>query len=284
MDRLRTDSKSVAIAGYLVANGPQKRRGFARMNKPLFTKLIKTWHPDLTTSARRKIVCEEMSRHILSANEIGDEESLKEIERVGEGYLEVVKNRELEAEEERRRDAEFGEILRRFSEMQAAESRGECAYAIPINPPRQQYLGRFLWMLNPYLLTFSVFEWRENGRLHNALATGNAAAWLWIWYHFWNQLGAIEAAEIAAGHSLAGVRGFAFVLFRGALIAAALPVALPLGVLAGGAAITISVVWVVAWIAAGVLGFFHPWLVPLPYFFAGIILSAAGWAALGEDL
>ncbi len=46
------------------------------MSNPLFTKLIKAWHPDLTTNARRKIVCEEMTKHILTAHETGDDEAL----------------------------------------------------------------------------------------------------------------------------------------------------------------------------------------------------------------
>ena len=254
------------------------------MNKPLFTKLIKTWHPDLTTSARRKIVCEQMTRHILCANEADDEETLKAIERLGEGYLEVAKERELEAEEERRSDADFEEIRRRFHEMQAAESRGEWAYAIPINPPRASFLSWLLWMINPYLLTFSVREWRENGRLYNVWALCNAVVWLWIWFQLWSQLGSFEATSLAAGHAHEGAMGLVFVLVRGVLIVAALPVAFPIALFAGGAAIVIGTLWLVAWVVGGVLGFFHPWLIPVPYFVAGISLIAAGWAALGEDL
>ena len=254
------------------------------MNKPLFIRLIKVWHPDLTTSARRKIVCEEMTKHILCANETDDEDTLKEIERLGESYLEVANEREFEAEEERRSDADFEEIRRRFYEMQAAESRGEWANAIPIIPPRQNFMLWLLWLLCPYLLTLSVRDWRENGRLHNAWALCNAAGWLWIWIHIWSQIGSFEAASLAAGHPHDGAIGLLFVLIRGVLIVAALPVALPLGVFAGGAAVAIGTLWLVAWIAGAVLGFFHPWLIPVPYFVAGISLIAAGWAALGEDL
>ena len=251
------------------------------MNKPLFTKLIKAWHPDLTTNLRQKIVCEEMTKYILCANETDDEDTLKEIERLGEGYLEVAKERELEAEEERRSDGDFEEIRRRFYEMQAAESRRTWAYAVPIIPPRQNFL---LWMINPYLLTFSVREWRENGRLHNAWALCNAVSWLWIWLHIWSQIGSFEAASLAAGHPHDGAIGLLFVLIRGVLIVAVLPVAFPIAVFAGGATIAIGTLWLVAWITGGVLGFFHPWLVSVPYFAAGIALIAAGWAALGEDL
>ena len=270
--------------GCIFPHGTPERIGFTRMNNPLFTKLIKAWHPDLTTSARRKIVCEEMTRHILCANEADDEDTLKEIERLGEGYLEVAKDREFEAEEERRSDADFEEIRRRFYEMQAAESRGTWAYAIPIIPPRQNFMLWLLWLLCPYLLTLSVRDWRENGRLHNAWALCNAAGWLWIWLHIWSQIGSFEAASLAAGHPHDGAIGLLFVLIRGVLIVAALPVALPLGVFAGGAAVAIGTLWLVAWIAGAVLGFFHPWLIPVPYFVAGISLIAAGWAALGEDL
>jgi hypothetical protein len=254
------------------------------MNKQLFTKLIKAWHPDLTTSARRKIVCEEMTRHILCANEADDEDTLKEIERLGESYLEVAKERELEAEEERRSDADFEEIRRRFYEMQAAESRGEWANAIPIIPPQPNFLLWLLWMINPYLLTFSVQDWRENGRLHNAWALCNSAGWVWIWLHIWNQVGCLEAGSLAAGHTHDGAIGLLFVLFRGALIVAALPVAFPMAVFAGGAGVVICTLWFAAWIVGGALGFFHPWLIPVPYFLAGISLIAGGWAVLGEDL
>jgi len=254
------------------------------MNKPLFTKLIKTWHPDLTTSARRKIVCEEMTKHILRANETDDEDTLKAIERHGEGYLEVAKARALEAEEERRSDADFEEIRRRFYEMQAAESRGEWANAIPIIPPRQNFLLWLLWVSSPYLLTLSVRDWRENGRLHNAWALCNAAGWLWIWLLIWKQVGSFESVSLATEHARDGAIGLLFVLLRGALIVAALPVALPLGVFAGGAAVVICTLWLVAWLVGGALGFIHPWLTFVPFFVAGISLIAAGWAALGEDL
>jgi hypothetical protein len=254
------------------------------MNKPLFTKLIKAWHPDLTTNLRQKIVCEEMTKYILCANETDDEDTLKEIERLGEGYLEVVKERALEAEEERRSDADFEEIRRRFYEMQAAESRRTWAYAIPIIPPRPNFLLWFLWMINPYLLTFSVRDWRENGRLHNAWALCNAVGWLWIWLQLWSQLGSFEAVSVATEHTRDGAIGLLFVLLRGAFIVAALPVAFPVAVFAGGAAVVICTVWFAAWIAGGVLGFFHPWLIPVPFFVAGIVLIATGWSVLGEDL
>ena len=254
------------------------------MNNPLFTKLIKTWHPDLTTSVRRKIVYEQMTRHILCANEADDQETLEEIERLGEGYLEVAKERELEAEEERRSDVNFEEIRRRFHEMQAAESRGEWANAIPIIPPRPNFLLWLLWMINPYLLTFSVQDWRENGRLHNAWALCNAVGWLWSWLHIWNLIGSFEAASLAAGHAHDGAIGLIFVLLRGAFIVAALPVAFPVAVFAGGAAIVIGVLCLASWVAGAVLGFFHPWLAFVPYFVAGIVLVATGWSVLGEDL
>ena len=254
------------------------------MNTPLFKKLVKAWHPDMTTSNQRKIVCEQITREILCANEADDEDTLREIERLGEGYLEVVKERELEAEEERRSDAYFEEIRRRFYEIQAAESRGEWANAIPIIPPQRQYVLWFLSMINPYLLAFSVQEWRANGRLHNAWALCSAAFWLWICLQIWNQVRALEGASLAAGNAHDGAVGLIFVLARGALIVAVLPIAFPLGVFAGGAAIVIGTISLVAWIAAWVLGFFHPWLVFVPYFIAGIVVIAAGWNALGEDL
>ena len=254
------------------------------MNKPLFTKLIKAWHPDLTTNLRQKIVCEEMTKYILCANEAGDDVTLREIERLGEGYLEVVKERELEAEEERRSDANFEEIRRRFYEMQAAESRRTWAYAIPIIPPRSNLLLWFLWMINPYLLTLSVRDWQDNGRLHNAWALCNAAGWSWILLQIWIQVGTFEAASLATGHAQSGAMGLLFVLARGALIVAGLPIVVPLGMFVGGAAIVIGAVWLVTWIASLVLGFFHPWMAFVPYFAAVIIIIAAGWMALGEDL
>jgi len=254
------------------------------MNKQLFTKLIKAWHPDMTTSNQRKIVCEQITREILCAHEADDEDTLREIERLGEGYLEVVKERELEAEEERRSDAYFEEIRRRFYEMQAAESCGEWANAIPIIPPQRQYVLWFLSMINPYLLAFSVQEWRTNGRVHNAWALSTAVVWLWIFWLIWSKVSSIEAASMAAGNAHDGAVGLIFVLARGALIVAVLPIAFPLGVFAGGAAIVIGTIWMVAWIAAWVLGFFHPWLVFVPYFIAGIVLIAAVWNALGEEL
>ena len=252
--------------------------------KPLFTRLVKIYHPDLARSVRRRSVCDEMTRHILSANEAGDDETLREIERLGDGYLEVVKERELEAEEERRSDAHFEEIRRRFYEMQAEESRGTWAYAIPIHPPGPNYLLWFLWMINPYLLTLSVRDWRDNGRLHNAWGLCNAVVWLWIWLKLWSQLGSFEAISLAAGHTHEGAMGLLFVLLRGVLIVVALPVAVPLAMFVGGAAIIIGTIWLAAWIAGGVLGFFHPWLTIVPIFIAGIVLIAAAWAALGEDL
>jgi len=195
-----------------------------------------------------------------------------------------VKEREMQAEEERRSDVHFEEIRRRFYEMQAAESRGEWANAIPIIPPQPNNLSWYLWMINPYLLTFSVRDWRENGRLLNAWALCSAVLWLWIWLHIWNQVDCFEAGSLAAGHTHDGAIGLVFVLVRGALIVVALPVALPFGVFAGGAAVVICTLWFVAWVAGWVLGLFHPWLAFVPHFVAGIVLIAGGWAVLGEDL
>ena len=217
--------------------------------KPLFTRLVKIYHPDLARSVRRRSLCEEMTRHILSANEAGDDETLREIERHGDGYLEVVKEREVEAEEKRRSDANFEEIRRRFYAMQAEQSCGEWADAIPINPPRTNYVTWFLWMINPYLLTFSVAEWKDNGRLLNAYSLLNGVAWLWIWLMIWNQLYVIEALARSAGYTHDGLMGLTFVLAAG-----------------------------------GVLGYFHPWLIHLPYWVAGMFLIVVGWFLLGEDL
>ena len=117
-----------------------------------------------------------------------------------------------------------------------------------------------------------------------AWALCNAAGWSWILLQIWTQVGTFEAASLAGGHAQSGAMGLLFVLIQGVLIVAALPVAVPLAMFAGGAAIIIGTIWLAAWIAGGVLGFFHPWLTIVPIFIAGIVLIAAAWAALGEDL
>ena len=271
MDRLRIPQKSAQTATYLPAWSHKPPRLYPH-EQPSFHEVDQNLAPGFDHQ------CPEKNR--LRA----DDQTLKEIERLGEGYLEVAKERELEAEEERQSDVNFEEIRRRFHEMQAAESRGEWANAIPIIPPRPNFLLWLLWMINPYLLTFSVQDWRENGRLHNAWALCNAVGWLWSWLHIWNLIGSFEAASLAAGHAHDGAIGLIFVLLRGAFIVAALPVAFPVAVFAGGAAIVIGVLCLASWVAGAVLGFFHPWLAFVPYFVAGIVLVATGWSVLGEDL
>lgn len=256
------------------------------MNNPKFIRLIKLWHPDTTTNTRKKAICEEMTKCILRANDECDDTALEEIDRLGERYLEISRDRKAQEEEDRRSDLEVREAYRKFRQMQEDEedSQGGWAAAYPIHAPRQNYTAELFGLMSPYLLPMVMGGWGKNGRILNLWALSNAAAWVYLWCGLWYQLGLFESATLAAGHAHDGGVALLFVLARGAMILAILPVAVPLGLLAAFAALGTGLAWLCAWILGGIMEFFHPWLVPVPYVAATVVLLIAAWESLGEGL
>ena len=253
------------------------------MNNPHFLRLIKAWHPDTTTDIRKKAICEEMTRLILRAKDEGDGAVLEEIDRLGEGYLQIARDRAAEEEEDRRSDLEVREAYRKFMRMQnEEESQGAWADAYPIHPPRRNHAVDLLGIFNPYLLTFAIGGWCKNGRIYNLWAICNGAAWLYVWWILWCQLGQFETATMAAGHAHDGGVGLLFVLTRGVMILGILPVAVPVGLLAAFATLGVGIAWLGAWILGGILGLFHPWLAHVAYAAAAILLLVTAWQALGD--
>jgi len=57
------------------------------MEKALYRKLIKKFHPDVTTCPRKKRIFEELSKRINHAYEAGDYDQLLAIDREGESFL-----------------------------------------------------------------------------------------------------------------------------------------------------------------------------------------------------
>ena len=255
------------------------------MKSLLFLKLIKAYHPDTTSSLQKKAIYGELSRYIIQAHSDGDEATLEEIDRLGEAYLETAKDREAEEADERRTDERVREAHRRFVRMQEDhDTRGEWSYAYPIIPPRSNFMVDILKaVIFPYHLTFAICDWGKNGRLYNAASLFSGVAWMGAWWKIWGLLGALELAASASGYSHDGAIGLLFVLLRGALILAALPVAVPLVMMAGAALIGTGVLLLIAWFLGGILSLFHPWLAYGPDAVAAVILSLAGWEVLGED-
>ncbi|MFZ4775957.1 MAG: hypothetical protein ACOYM3_11365 [Terrimicrobiaceae bacterium] len=255
------------------------------MNNPKFLRLIKKWHPDTTIDIRRKSLFEEMTKVILRANDEGDDAVLEQIERMGEGYLQIAQERAAEEEEDRRSDLEVREAYRRFMRMQnEEESRGAWADAYPIHPLRRNYVTELLGLLNPYFLPFTAGAWSKNGRLCNLWAIGNGAAWSYVWWILWGLIGKFETTTLAAAHAHDGGVGLLFVLIKGLMILSILPVAIPLGLLSAFAALGVGIAWLGAWVLGHILGFFHPWLVHVPYAAAAVVLLIAAWEALGNGL
>jgi len=243
------------------------------MNKALFIKLIKTWHPDTTTSPKRKALCEEMSRHILRANEEGDAEALEEIERHGEGYLEILKQRERQAAQEQQEELQRQERYRQ-----------RWCYAYPVKPPRRNPIVVLLEMINPYLVVRALKSWATNGRLYNAWALCSGVLWLWAWWLVWKEIGPLEAATQAAGYAREGGVGLAFVLARGVYILAALPIAFCVGAVFLTIAFFAGFCLIAAWFAGLILGAFHPWLVHVPYALAAVFVLMIFWELLADPV
>ena len=264
------------------------------MNRPLFIKLIKTWHPDTTTSLKRKVLCEKMSRHILQASEAGDDEALEEIDRHGECYLEIVRQREEQAarerEEARRRQAAMDEIYRNIAKAREEEEtqqrqeqcRQRWCYASPLKPPGRNPFVVLLELINPYLVVRAMKSWATNGRLYNAWGFCSGVFWLWAWWIAWKEIGPMEAATQAAGYAREGGVGLAFVLARGVYILAALPVAFCVGAVIFPIAVVAGSSWVAAWFIGLILGLFHPWLVHVPYVLAAVFVVLFAWQSLEE--
>ncbi len=254
------------------------------MNRALFLKLIKKWHPDTTRNPKMKVLCGEVSRHILRANEEGDFEALKEIDRLGEGYLEVIKQRqqheEREIEAERRRQAAADEAYRTTRAERAY--RQQWFYAYPVRPPRRNSFVVLLELINPYLLLHAMKSWAMNGRLYNAWALCSGLLWLWVWWLGWKEIGSLEAATQAAGYAREGGVGLVFVLSRGVFIIAGLPIAFCAGAVLVYIAVLAGACLIVAWFCGIILGLFHPWLVHLPYVLAAVFVLIVVWQSLEE--
>jgi hypothetical protein len=120
--------------------------------------------------------------------------------------------------------------------------------------------------------------------LYNAASLFSGVAWMGAWWKIWGLLGALEIEAHASGYADEGPIGLLFVLVRGSLILAAMPVAVPLVMMAGAALIGTGIVLLIAWIFGGILSLFHPWLAYVPYGAAAVILMSAAWVALGDDL
>jgi len=248
------------------------------MDKSLFLKLIKIWHPDTTTNRHTKRVYEAMSQAINRAYEDGDRATLEAIDIHGEDYLGQGREDDVRPAGP---EAGGGEGFAGCPGQMRAEA-AQAWYAWTVEPPRISYLPVILGALNPYLLPMSLSDLRTS-RIYNLYTIVSGAFWVWIWWLLWKQLGVLEAEAQAAGFPHEGGVGLLFVLARAAMILSVLPIAVPMAVLAFLCGCAIGAAFISCWIVGGILGIFHPWLVNVPYGIAALILPFLGWKMLGDD-
>jgi len=248
------------------------------MDKSLFLKLIRIWHPDTTTNTHTKPLYEAMSQAINRAYEDGDMATLEAIDIHGEDYLEQGRQADVGSAGP---EAGGGEGFAGCpGQMPAACSGGRRAWTVHL--PDMCYLADIFGVINPYLLPMS-FSDRSTSRIYNLFTIVSGAFWVWIWWLLWNQLGVLEAEAQAAGFPHEGGVGLLFVLARAAMILSVLPIAVPMAVLAFLCGCAIGAAFISCWIVGGILGIFHPWLVNVPYGIAALILPFLGWKMLGDD-
>ncbi len=253
------------------------------MEKALYRRLIKRFHPDVTTCPRRKRIFEELSKRINHAYEIGDYDQLLAIERAGENFLKPRKEKPAEREKcVSEENQEFLKSAGRRTPRQKASKPARPAF--PFWRIREAVRTFIYYVVNPYGLAHAMNSWNENGRIRNLLGIVGGIAWFQVTVVLWHQLGTFSAWTQLHGVPHESLGGLGIVLAKGLLILAAIPIVIPLAILAFYTGIAFFLCALLCAFSMNILGLFYPYLEWLPLVIISGVFARVIWAALAEDL
>ncbi len=230
--------------------------------KSVYRRLVRKYHPDMTTDPRERVVYGDLTREIIDAYKTGDGDSLSEIERLGTAF----RRQRMEPETPPAVDS----------------TRPSPPVATGLAEDVHQWLRFLAPFVFPYALPFAIRSWNENQKATNAACIAGAIPWAWLGVHLWGGIDALSLYLIGLGYSHESITGLIVVLLRGALLCAFLPIAVSLGLVALRVGWLVGAAWVAHWVLAGVLGYFHPYLAWIATIGLGAGLAIAVWRSLDE--
>lgn len=198
--------------------------------KALYRKLLRKFHPDMTTDPERKIEYGELTKGIIDAYKNSDFDALKLIEIMGLAY----------------------------HSPNPPDTSADVDYSPPHSVWRRVRESVWWALLNPYGLSGALREWNHNGRFYNSVALAGGVAWTWLVIEIWIGIGDLSRWLQQAGFSHEGPVGFALVVVRGVLILGAFRVVVPVAIVAFQCGLVMAVGVVACWVASVVLGAFTP--------------------------
>ena len=258
------------------------------MNRDLYLRLIKLWHPDKTQNPHTKKHYEEMSKAINNAYAGGDMETLQAIDTYGDEYLSHTYRRRTQPPYSQEQKPHHESAHTSYARETNYQNDAGSQYANKTRRGAEHLVSvdfqKGLICLSPLFLPFHVSEWQNSSKLVNLLSIVSGVAWLYALWMFWGQLNGLESAARMAGYSHEGLLGLLFVLVRGGVIVTAIPIAIALAIVMFIGAICLALIGGGSWILGGILGFFHPWLAILSYIIGGYLLLVAAWRSIGDEV
>lgn len=217
------------------------------MEKALYRRLIKRFHPDTTTCPKKKIVYEELTKRINQACEIGNIAELMAIDSAA--------------------TFENAGASRRPSKTKA--STPHPTFHASSRPPKVAKFGVFarvvraviLFFLNPYGIALAMETWSENGRCRNLLGLMGGTFWMMSATFAWKQIDVFTQHYGISHESLAGL---GILGLKAALILVCLPIIACLasfGIFTGA---ILGICGLLCAIMMKILGLFHPLLAWVP--------------------
>lgn len=236
------------------------------MEKALYRKLIKKFHPDTTTCPKKKIVYEELTKRINQAYESGNMTELMAIDGQGAAAF------------------ENAEITRRSSKPQATP----VPPSFHSQPPKTEKLrvlakaakAVILFFLNPYGIALAMNTWGENGRCRNLLSLIGGTFWMTGAIFAWKQIDIFTRNYGIVHESLAGL---GILGLKAILILASFPIIACLASFGIYTGAILGVCGLLCVIMMKILGLFHPFLVWVPLAIYLVFACRLLWHVLANN-
>ncbi|CAN5830505.1 hypothetical protein BH09VER1_BH09VER1_47400 [soil metagenome] len=252
------------------------------MEKALYRRLIKKFHPDVTTCPRKKRLFEELSKRINLAYEVRDYDQLLAIDRAGEDFLKP--HRAKSADQEWCVSENSQELLKSKGRNRKRHAPSKPAQpTLPFWRIREAFRTFICYIVNPYGLAYAMNSWNENGRIRNFLGIVGSIGWFQVVLFLWHQLGVFSEWTQLHDFPHESLGGLGIVLAKGILILAAIRIALPLAVVALYMGTTLFLCSLCCAFTMKLLGAIHPYLAWLPPVVCLGTILPLFWEALNND-
>lgn len=238
------------------------------IEKALYRKLIKRFHPDTTTCPKKKIVYEELTKKI---NHAFDSENYAELIAIDCQHTATFERDSTSPRPPTSKSSPPPPSSGSYSKPSKVVTFGVLA----------EIARTFIhFFLNPYGIALALNTWEQNGRWRNLLSLVGGFLWMTLVDFTWKQIDIFAQFHGISHESLSGL---GIVSLKAILVLASLPTAFCLISFGFYIGVILGTCGVLCAIMMKVFGLFHPLLSWIPLIIYAVFAVRLIWHVLGNS-